>query len=149
MPLFGFPLKIKTSAGPGIKYFSAQFPDKLHAEGFAGNLNRGYGDDGTPCVANHGMYDVNERLVIHTENDYELPAGYSPTDEVWVTWKLTYEVQGEVQGTGYLTIPCLDASQVDTVSNMIVQSQVCVLGQDGDYHPCTSAEVYKRTSYRV
>lgn len=150
MALFGFPLKIKTNAGPRIKYFSANFSSDGDALAFANALNNGSGDEGSPLVANHGVFDVNQRLETHTEMEYELPDGYSPTDEAWVTWKLQYHNQeGQVYGQGFITVPCLEPGIVEEATAAVVAAGILVPCQDGEMRPADSADVYKISTYRV
>lgn len=142
--LYGFPIKIKTAAGPRIKYFSCHLADDNAALQFAGHLSN-------DAIANNGKVDVNNRILINGEGNYELPEGYSPTNENWPTYLVSVVNGGsdEVEGQQYLTIPCVRPSyDLQTLANDII-GHVYVYCNDGTYRVATHAKLIRSVSYQV
>lgn len=141
---YGFPVKIKTAAGPRIKYFSVYMDDDAAALAFAGHLS-------SDVMANNGKVDVNNRILINGEQNYELPEGYTPTNENWPTYLVSVVNNGtnEVEGQQYLTIPCVRPSyDLMQLANDIV-GHVQVYCNDGTYRVATHAKLIRSISYQV
>lgn len=141
---YGFPVKIKTAAGPRIKYFSCYMDDDEAALEFAGHLSDN-------VIANNGRIDVNNRILINGEANYELPEGYSPTNENWPTYLVSVvdSGTGEVAGQQYLTIPCVRPSyDLQTLSEDII-GRVYVYCNDGTYRVATHAKLIRSVAYQV
>ena len=142
MPMFGFPIKTKTNVGPRIKYFTCMLQNSATAL----QISQWMAEN---CMANNAKVDVNQRLVIHGENDIELNPDEEVIDEGAATILLTHSGDdGKVDGSAYLTVPCLIPQEMQSLCDYL-QDKVQVLCNDNLYRNADTARIVRSTTYVV
>ena len=142
MPMFGFPIKTKTNVGPRIKYFTCQLENSATAL----QISQWMAEN---CLANNAKADVNQRLVIHGENDIELDPDEPVINEGAATMLFTHNGDdGKVDGSAYLSVPCLIPQEMQSLCDYLL-GKVQVLCTDNSYKTADSARIVRSTTYVV
>lgn len=142
---------VQSSSNRNYRAISGWFyaDDDEDIEHFLYELNSD--DHLTGYMANYAKVGLRMVLLDKNELNFELPAGYSPTDEIAVTVRLKYIPDDDEDeskgGSTIVTFPCCGSDYGNliyfTVGYMLVPCK------DGMYRNCNFYDIVKAESFKV